>query len=180
MLSRGSASTLLRLSLVALAARGTRGHDLRVYHPPEVAGRYEVAHYPFSPPEYRINSELAVAASCPCGWLEAGRAAPNSSDGLTGRVLLLSSGICSGGCLPFSVACAAALENASGVIVSRRYNEDAFRVMVAQVVGGGALTEEVLEGEGDGDGDGKQQLTPLNLSTFWLQDEYYSARRRSV
>ena len=91
-----------------------------VRSPAEVEGQYDAVPYDFSTPIYHVDATLNVAVSCPCDWLTSG----DSPSADPGSALLVVDGLCSGGCLPISVWCAAALANFSALTVSSRFNLD--------------------------------------------------------
>lgn len=112
-------SLCFRLVVLLLVRKANAQHlGLTVYAPPKVSGQYEVTPYGFGPADYDVDADLAVAASCPCDWLASGFVPKNVSR----YALLVVDQLCSGDCLPPTVACAASLANFSALLISSEFN----------------------------------------------------------
>ena len=93
---------------------------LRVNEPTDFAGEYEDSPAEFAPANYDVNALAVVATSCPCEWaIESG---PFQQGSLSDRILIVNENVCNNSCTAPVAACAAQLANASGVLLTQKYN----------------------------------------------------------
>lgn len=107
---------LLRWLVLAHVATG-----LQVNEPTALAGiEYEDSPADFAPANYDVTALGVVATSCPCEW--ATGSSPITEKWLSYRILIVNDDVCKNSCTAMVAACAAQLANASGVLVTHRYN----------------------------------------------------------
>lgn len=107
---------LLRWLVLAHVATG-----LQVNEPTALAGiEYEDSPADFAPANYDVTALGVVATSCPCEW--ATGSSPVTEKWLSYRILIVNDDVCKNSCTAMVAACAAQLANASGVLVTHRYN----------------------------------------------------------
>ena len=87
---------------------------------PTLAGEFEDTPADFAPANYNVTALGVVATSCPCEW--AAESSPIQEGALTGRILIVTDGVCNTSCTAKVAACAAQLANASGVLVTQGFN----------------------------------------------------------
>ena len=93
---------------------------LRVNEPASLAGEYEDTPADFAPLNYEVTALGVLAASCPCEW--ATDSSPIHKGWLWDRILIVDDEVCGNSCTAPVAACAAQLANASGLLVTERYN----------------------------------------------------------
>ena len=93
---------------------------LRVNEPASLAGEYEDTPADFAPANYEVTALGVLAASCPCEW--ATDSSPIHKGWLWDRILIVDDDVCDNSCTAPVAACAAQLANASGLLVTERYN----------------------------------------------------------
>ena len=93
---------------------------LRVNEPASLAGEYEDTPADFAPLNYEVTALGVLAASCPCEW--ATDSSPIHKGWLWDRILIVDDEVCGNSCTAPVAACAAQLANASGLLVTDRYN----------------------------------------------------------
>ena len=93
---------------------------LRVNEPASLAGEYEDTPADFAPLNYEVTALGVLAASCPCEW--ATDSSPIHKGWLWDRILIVDDEVCANSCTAPVAACAAQLANASGLLVTDRYN----------------------------------------------------------
>ena len=104
-----------------LLAHGlTLATGLRVNEPASLAGEYEDTPADFAPANYEVTALGVLAASCPCEW--ATDSSPIHKGWLWDRILIVDDDVCGNSCTAPVAACAAQLANASGLLVTERYN----------------------------------------------------------
>ena len=91
-----------------------------VWAPEELTGNWADVPAVYAPAEYQINGRVALATTCPCSWLNA--TAGSLGTGLTDMLLLVPDSICPPACSGELTACAANFHNASGMLISERFN----------------------------------------------------------
>ena len=109
---------MLRVLLLAHGLALTTG--LRVNEPANLAGEYEDTPADFAPLNYEVTALGVLAASCPCEW--ATDSSPIHKGWLWDRILIVDDEVCANSCTAPVAACAAQLANASGLLVTDRYN----------------------------------------------------------
>ena len=109
---------MLRVLLLAHGLALTTG--LRVNEPANLAGEYEDTPADFAPANYDVTALGVLAASCPCEW--ATDSSPIHKGWLWDRILIVDDEVCANSCTAPVAACAAQLANASGLLVTERYN----------------------------------------------------------
>jgi len=93
---------------------------LQVTEPADLAGEYGDSPADFAPANYDVNALGVVATSCPCEW--ATESSPILNGSLSDRILIVNDDVCNNSCTAMVAACAAQLANASGVLVTNRYD----------------------------------------------------------
>ena len=109
---------MLRWLLLAHGLALTTG--LRVNEPTDLAREYEDSPADFAPANYDVTALGVVATSCPCEW--AVESSPFQQGSLSDRILIVNDDVCNNSCTAPVAACAAQLANASGVLITNRYN----------------------------------------------------------
>jgi len=109
---------MLRVLLLAHGLALTTG--FRVNAPADLAGEYEDTPADFAPANYEVTALGVLAASCPCEW--ATDSSPIHKGWLWDRILIVDDEVCANSCTAPVAACAAQLANASGLLVTDRYN----------------------------------------------------------
>ena len=109
---------MLRWLLLAHGLALTTG--LRVNEPADLAGEHEDSPAEFAPANYDVTALGVVATSCPCEW--AVESSPFQQGSLSDRILIVNDDVCNNSCTAPVAACAAQLANASGVLITNRYN----------------------------------------------------------
>ena len=93
---------------------------LQVTEPADLAGEYGDSPADFAPANYDVNALGVVATSCPCEL--ATDSSPILNVSLSDRILIVNDDVCNNSCTAMVAACAAQLANASGVLVTHKYN----------------------------------------------------------
>ena len=109
---------MVRWLLLAHGLALTTG--LQVTEPADLAGEYGDSPADFAPANYDVNALGVVATSCPCEW--ATESSPILKGWLSDRILIVNDDVCNNSCTVMVAACAAQLANASGVLVTNRYD----------------------------------------------------------